>query len=138
MVRLATFRNALENDFSRKIIGFDAFGKFPREGLSLTFDKDFISAFEDAGGDGLSLAEAEMLLARKGFENISLSQGNVFETLPAYLEKYPATRIAFLHLDMDVKEPTAFALEILYDRVVPGGLVYLTTITRWRGERCCR
>ena len=30
LVRLLTFRENLENTFSRKIIGFDAFGKFPK------------------------------------------------------------------------------------------------------------
>ena len=54
-----------------------------------------------------------------------LNEGNVFDTLPRYIEKNPATRIAFLHLDMDVREPTAYALEMLYDRVVPNGLIVL-------------
>ena len=28
-----------------------------------------------------------------------------------------------LHLDMDVKEPTSFALDLLYERIVPGGVI---------------
>jgi hypothetical protein len=123
LIRLATFRNLLENDFSRKIIGFDAFGKFPKEKLSLSSDLKFIEEFEKAGGEGLSEKEAELLLGKKGFQNIDLIGGNVFETLPEYLSKHPATRIALLHLDMDVKEPTALALELLYDRVVANGLI---------------
>ena len=63
------------------------------------------------------------MLERKCFQNVSLVKGNVFETVPAYLVQHPETRIAFLHLDMDVKEPTAFALRELYSRVVPGGLI---------------
>ncbi|WP_210183253.1 TylF/MycF/NovP-related O-methyltransferase [Methylobrevis pamukkalensis] len=44
-------------------------------------------------------------------------------SIPAYLARHPELRIALLHLDMDVEAPTAFALEALWDRVVPGGLV---------------
>ena len=53
LIRLATFRAALENDYSRKIVWFDAFGKFPTESLSLTDDLDFIDRFEEAGGRDL-------------------------------------------------------------------------------------
>lgn len=125
LVRLATFRNLLENDYSRKVVGFDAFGEFPNKNLTLKADLDFIHDFEKAGGEGLSIEEVDGIFKEKNFKNVFLNKGNVFETLPKYLEKYPATRIAFLHLDMDVKEPTAFALDLLYDRVVPGGLIVL-------------
>jgi len=125
LIRLATFRNALENDFSRKIIGFDAFGKFPTEKIQSDDDTSFIKSFECAGGVGLGLEEAQSVMDLKGFSNIHLVKGNVFETLPHYLEENPQTRIAFLHLDMDVKEPTTLALELLYDRVVPNGVIVI-------------
>jgi len=125
LVRLATFRNLLENDYSRKIVSFDAFGKFPVENLTLKEDFEFIDHFEKSGGEGLTLEEVESIFQAKNFHNVSLNGGNVFETLPKYLEENPATRIAFLHLDMDVKEPTTFALDLLYERVVPGGLIVL-------------
>ncbi len=123
LLRLATFRNALESDASRKIVGFDAFGRFPTDHLSLSEDIDLIREFEGAGGEGLTVPELSSVLERKCFQNVSLVKGNVFETVPAYLVQHPETRIAFLHLDMDVKEPTAFALRELYSRVVPGGLI---------------
>lgn len=134
LIRLATFRNLLENDYSRKIVGFDAFGKFPTTNLSLKVDLDFIDGFEQAGGDGLGRGEVEKIFSDKNFNNVLLNEGNVFETLPTYLEKYPATRIAFLHLDMDVKEPTAFALELLYERIVPDGLIVLDDYNAVAGE----
>ena len=31
LTRFLTYRSILENNFSRKIIGFDAFGKFPKQ-----------------------------------------------------------------------------------------------------------
>jgi hypothetical protein len=52
LIRWATFRNLLENDFSRKIVGFDAFRKFPKEHLTLRSDIDFIDKFESSGGEG--------------------------------------------------------------------------------------
>ncbi|WP_293776313.1 TylF/MycF/NovP-related O-methyltransferase [uncultured Oxalicibacterium sp.] len=125
LIRFATFRNALENDSTRKIIGFDAFGKFPREDVAGTDDQAFIESFENNGGYGLAKAEVEGLMRNKGFDNIELVEGNIFDTVDRYMKQHPATRIALLHLDMDVKEPTEFALRHLYDRVVPGGLIVL-------------
>tara|TARA_B110000977_G_scaffold164757_1_gene211499 strand:+ start:110 stop:787 length:678 start_codon:yes stop_codon:yes gene_type:complete len=123
LVRFATFRDTLENDFSRKIVGFDAFGEFPTSDLKAQDDLSFIEKFEGAGGPGLSKEEVADVLSSKGFENFNLVKGNVFETLPKYLSDNPETKIALLHLDMDVKEPTDFALELLYDRLVPGGII---------------
>ena len=134
LVRLATYRDALENDFSRKIVGFDSFGEFPKVGLQGKDDLDFIRRFEDAGGDGLSDREVASILNHKGFENFELVKGNVFDTLPTYLKKHPETRLAFLHLDMDVKEPTDFALEHLYEHVVPGGLIVFDDYNLAAGE----
>jgi hypothetical protein len=134
LIRLSTFRSLLENDFSRRIVGFDAFGKFPREQLTLGSDLKFIEDFAREGGDGLQRTEVELLLANKGFRNVILVEGNVFQTLPAYLQENPATRLALLHLDMDVREPTAFALQCLYERVVPGGLIVFDDYNAVAGE----
>jgi hypothetical protein len=125
LIRFATYRNLLENDFSRKIVGFDIFGAFPRVNLSSESDLEFIDKFEKAAGDGLHIEDLLKVFERKGFENMQLVKGNVFETIPVFLRANPATRIAFLHLDMDVKEPTEFALDLLYDRVVPNGLIVI-------------
>jgi hypothetical protein len=134
LIRLATFRNLLENDFSRRLVGFDVFGKFPTKKLQSKDDLDFIAAFSSEGGDGLPINDVEKIIKRKGFQNILLNEGNVFDTLPDFLSSYPATRVSFLHLDMDVKEPTTYALEVLYDRVVPNGLIVLDDYNSVAGE----
>ena len=85
LVRFATFRDALENDYSRKIVGFDVFGVFPSSNLELKDDFNFIEKFESAGGHGLSENEVDDILTSKGFENFCLVKGNVFDTLPKYL-----------------------------------------------------
>ncbi|WP_208999402.1 TylF/MycF/NovP-related O-methyltransferase [Roseibium sediminis] len=123
LLRFASFRNCLEDQSSRKIIGFDTFGYFPTEKLTTSEDLDFIHSYVASAGVGLSVEELEDVLRGKNFLNVDLVKGNVFETIPTYLEDNPATRIALLHLDMDVLEPTAFALEHLYDRVVSGGVI---------------
>lgn len=55
-------------------------------------------------------------MAHKGFESTELAE-----------------KIAFLHLDMDVYEPTAFALEQLMPRMVRGGIVVFDDYTMVEG-----
>jgi hypothetical protein len=134
LVRFATFRQLLEHDSSRKLVAFDAFGRFPRAALSLNADHAFIDAFEKQSGHGLSKSDVESIFAAKPFFNYELLEGNVMDTLSGYLDKHPATRIALLHLDMDVKEPTEYALNLLFDRVVPGGLIVFDDYSTVAGE----
>jgi hypothetical protein len=126
LIRFASFRMLLENNASRRIVAFDAFGAFPSERVAGASDLAFIARFEAAGGTGLSRGEVDALLKRKLLaENVELIEGDVRLTLTRYLETRPAARIALLHLDVDVYEPTKFALETLWSRVVPGGLVVI-------------
>ncbi len=134
LIRWASFRQLHEAEQSRRIVGFDAFGRFPTDGLSLPADRDFVARFEQAGGDGLPQDTLATLLQRKGFSNIDLVAGNVMQTLPQYLQRHPETRLALLHLDMDVREPTELALQLLWDRVVPGGLLVLDDYGTVAGE----
>ena len=134
LIRLASFRQLLETEHSRRIVGFDAFGHFPCNDLSLEADRAFVQQFQQAGGDGLPAPDLLQALQRKGFGNIELVAGDVLQTLPRYLELHPELRIAYLHLDMDVKEPTALALDLLYERVVPGGLIVLDDYGTVAGE----
>lgn len=123
LVRFATFRSLLENAHSRPLIGFDAFGQFPRGEVSGGSDRAFIDRFESAGGDGIGRQDLQAILDDKGFANVELVEGNIFDTLPAFLERQPALKVALLHLDLDVYEPTAFALDHLLPRMARGGLV---------------
>jgi hypothetical protein len=123
LIRFATFREMLESQSSRKIWGFDAFGEFPKD-VESEDDKEFIEKFDSAAGQGICVEELERVLANKGFSNINLVKGDIVKTLPEYLQN-SAWKIALLHIDVDVYEPTKFALEQLYDRVVAGGEVVL-------------
>ena len=66
-MRWATFRDSLETAESRKIIGFDAFGNFPDEGLTRQDDIDFANSHDDdSGGPGISKERLTALLKVKG------------------------------------------------------------------------
>jgi hypothetical protein len=134
LVRLLSFRNLLENDYSRKVIGFDIFGKFPNDELYLNSDQKFVEQFEDTGGYGISSSELDMHLKHKGFRNYSLIEGNILETLPKYIEQNPYLKISLLHIDVDVYEPTKIILENLWDKVVHGGIIMLDDYGTVDGE----
>ena len=64
LIRFASFRDSLENDYSRKIVAFDAFGRFPVENVNESDDLDFIQKFE-SGGSGLELEEAQEICEKR-------------------------------------------------------------------------
>lgn len=124
LIRFATFRHVLETQESRRVIGFDAFGDFPSSGLSRQDDIDFAETHDgQSGGPGISPDTLSAMLDAKGFGNFELIRGNAMETVPAYFATHDYEKIALLHLDMDVHAPTAAALETLWSRIVPGGVV---------------
>lgn len=134
LIRIATYRDLLENDYSRKIVGFDAFGEFPTENLCSEEDLNFVKEFETVSGDGLSDDELAKVLVEKGIQNLDLVKGNVFDSLPKYLHENPAEQVSLLHVDLDVKEPTEFVLQLLYDRIVPGGIIVFDDYGTVNGE----
>jgi len=129
LVRLLTFRENLENTFSRKIIGFDAFGKFPKASNDKK-TKKLILPFEK----GISKNELELYLNDKGFRNYELVKGDVRNTLPIFLRKSPEIKISLLHLDMDIYKPTKFVLSKIYDRIVRGGVILIDDYTAVPGS----
>jgi len=132
-------------DTHKKVYGFDSF-----EGLS-----DFVAAdgaagerdemadkrvggwsAQDVEGElfGLcALANADNVLAR---ERSRLIKGCIQDTLEPFLAETPGLRINLLHLDLDLYEPTKFALDRLWDLIVPGGLVVMDEYATppWAGE----
>src|SRR5579863_5399056 len=88
LLRFATFREILESPHSRRIIGFDAFGKFPEEGEDAA-NKNFIDRFASAGGDGISRDGLLDVLAHKGFQNIDLIEGDIRSTVPDFVKGHP-------------------------------------------------
>ncbi len=133
LIRFATFRNLL-NKKSKKIIGFDMFGKFPETNFKQdqTLRKKFI---KDAGPSGISKKQLEQILKRKKLnKKIELIQGDITKTIPKYIEKNPNLKISFLNLDTDVYEPAVTILENLYPKIVKGGILVLDDYKVFPGE----
>jgi hypothetical protein len=131
-------------DTAKKVFGFDTF-----EGLNDFSEKDGKSAGDattdkqlggwsaaDGGAEVFRLASlynCDNILAR---ERCRVIKGRVQDTLPVFLSEMPGLRISLLHFDLDLYEPTLFALELLWDLVVPGGVVVLDEygLPPWGGE----
>lgn len=129
-IKLISFRNILETEISRKIIGFDTFGDFPND----SFDKEFIKDFSSSAGKGCSLEEMDSILKNKNFRNYELVKGDIRKTLPEYLENHKEITISFLHLDVDVYSPTSLILELLFERVVRDGIIVFDNYGTVKGE----
>lgn len=124
LIRLLTFRDVLENYNARKVYGFDVFGKFPTTHLRSS-DKKFVKLFEQAGGHGIHIQELDNLLKEKNFNNYELVKGKVEKTLPIYCKKNSGNKIALLHIDLDVYQPTKFVLNYLYKKISKGGMILI-------------
>jgi len=123
--RFIKFRALLENPFSRKIIAFDAFDEFPETSYEPDIKRreQFIT---EAGSKSISKEQLISILKHLNlYENIKLIEGNILQTLTEYIKKSPYLKIALLHIDVDLYEPTKIALEVLYPHVVRGGVIIL-------------
>jgi hypothetical protein len=119
--RLSRIFNPMVN---RRIIGFDTFTGYPF-GENVGPEAMTAQRFSDVAGydipsmDSL-IATAEVLGLR---DRIELVPGDARSSVKAYVRDNPGFRIALLNLDFDTYEATLSALEFLYPRVVPGGVV---------------
>jgi hypothetical protein len=133
LIRLATFRDALETPYSRKIIGFDIFGKFPS--TEYAPDKKYLDKFiESAGEESISKDDLENVFKNKNIENFELIKGDILKTVPDYKAKNAHTKIALLHIDTDVYEPAKVILDYFYDLLVPGGIIMFDDYGTFPGE----
>lgn len=147
-VSFFTFHKLLEiflpTDTSKKVYGFDSF-----EGL-----QDFNAEDGETDGDKLNdkmqggwsaksvegeiislcaLFNADNILAK---ERSRIIKGRIQDTLVNFMSNTPGLRLNLLHFDMDLYEPTKFALEHLWDLLVPGGIVVFDEygLPPWGGE----
>jgi hypothetical protein len=115
-------------NISRLVVGFDTFEGFPsvheKDGAHRMMVEQGL--FTKAGYvDDLQ----GLLNARRGLdplphlERCSLVQGDVTETLPAYLKAHPETIVAMAHFDLDLYAPTKACLEALAPYLTKGSIV---------------
>lgn len=118
-MRWAKFRNIFENNFSRKIIGFDIFGEFPEaDEIDKATREKFISTA------GISVEKLKEKLDELNLnENINLIKGDITKTIVPYLNENPQTRVALLHVDVDLLEPTKQSIEKFYKYMTKGGIM---------------
>ncbi|MGB0680412.1 MAG: TylF/MycF/NovP-related O-methyltransferase [Polyangiales bacterium] len=108
----------------KRCVGFDLFEGF--EAAADDDDKPQVRALMDeAGFRGTSPEHVLAMVQRAG---ISLSRcelvaGDIRESAAHYVAEHPGFRISLLNLDLDLGPPTRAALEALWPRVVPGGVV---------------
>ncbi len=135
-------------DRHRKVYGFDTF-----EGLGRFTTKDgadeegrietdesvgrFEGSFESTAKEAQTLVEMHNADGMfPGMERSKVIVGDILETLPTFVEENPGLAISLLHFDVDLYEPTRKALELLYPKVVPGGVVVFDEygLLAWPGE----
>lgn len=134
LIQFATFRELLENEKSRRIVGFDVFGKFPQPEF-IKSDKQFVDEWnKQHTGEFLNKEELYKSLKLKGMNNVELVAGDISETIDEYLAINPHTRISLLHIDVDIYESTKIGLSKLINRVVKGGVIIFDDYATIEGE----
>jgi len=132
--RFALFRSLLGNVYSKKVVAFDIFGKFPET----TFQDDIKTREEfiqEAGDQSISVEQMREVLDRRGIgQNVDLVSGDITVTVPEYVRSHPELKISILNLDTDIYEPAVTILEHLFPRIVRGGILILDDYATFPGE----
>ena len=73
----------------------------------------------------MNINKIKLTDTRMGFNTYiyQLIEGDVEKTIPVYLEKNPDFRISYLYLDLDIDKPTYASINMLYGRIVRGGII---------------
>ena len=132
--RFAMFRSLFGNVYSKKIIAFDIFGKFPETKFQddIKTREKFI---QEAGEQSISVEQMSEVLDRRGIgKNVELVPGDITLTVPEYVKNKPELKIAVLNLDTDIYEPAVTILEHLFPRIVRGGILILDDYATFPGE----
>lgn len=134
LCKFAMFRDLFGNRFSKKIIGFDIFGKFPQ--TKFADDKKSRKKFiVEAGIQGISKEQLLEVLKYKNADTlVELVKGDITRTVPRYVKDHPELRISLLNIDVDIYEPAVTILKYLFPRVVPGGIILLDDYGVFPGE----
>jgi hypothetical protein len=128
MATFAKFLDIYAPNSIKRVIGFDFFDpKSAIESLQkdCTQDQDSMNTVYSRIDQNDRSKEA----VQKRLDNMKITQkyrlveGDIEETLPEFLRKYPGFRISLLYIDVDIERPTYIALKYLWDRVLPNGIV---------------
>lgn len=132
--RFTMFREIFSNPFSKKIIGFDTFGKFPETSFE-DDKKPREQQITSAGIESISKEQLYDVLKHKGTDkNVELVEGDITKTVPKYVKDNPQLKISLLNLDTDIYEPAVTILENFYPRITRGGILILDDYETFPGE----
>lgn len=144
---LMAWANFLEvrcmGDRAKQVIGFDNWQGFtafdPKDGKEdLRVNKVLGGynggAFKEILLDAIAIFDQDRFIPHK--PRILLVDGDIEQTVPRFVEEQPGLRISLLHIDCDLYRPTRTALEALWPRVVPGGMLIFDDygVRPWEGE----
>ncbi len=106
-------------DYTR-VIGFDWF-----EGLENAQGKNDVKvdtkeAYNYRGDVGLL---KDILWLYDLQDSVRIINGNILDTLPAFLEEWQDLRFSFIYFDADLYEPTKLGIELLWPKLLNGGIM---------------
>lgn len=131
------------SDRYKKVFGFDHFEGLKSEQFEKKDGKKEESVHKIVGGYKCTEEEVQKLVnihnadnLLPGTERCRLIPGDIFETIPKFLEENPGLKISLLHFDMDLYQPTKYGLEMLYPYVVKNGVIIFDEygLIPWGGE----
>ncbi len=115
----------------KKVIGFDFFNPSFVENIKDEIDKKLMkqvfSRCSDLNIDEISIQGVKNKIRSAGFNDnkFDLVSGDISISSKLFLQDKPGLRISILYLDLDLGDPTYETLNILWNRIVPGGIVVL-------------
>jgi Macrocin-O-methyltransferase (TylF) len=144
---LMSWANFLEvrsmGDRAKQVIGFDNWKGFtefaPEDGAEDLRVNKVIGGYN--GGEFKAILEEAIEIYDKDRfipykPRIVLVDGNIEESLPRFVEEHPGLRVSLLHIDCDLYRPTKTALDVLWPRLVTGGVIVFDDygVRPWEGE----
>lgn len=144
---LMTWANLLEaysiGDRTKTVWGFDNWRGFkgfdPQDGDERAASGKVVGGFDPSGfrrelENAIAIFDQDRFIPWKA--RIRLIDGDVEETLPAFVKENPGVRFSLVHFDCDLYAPTRAGLAALWSKVSRGGVVLFDEygIPDWPGE----
>ena len=112
-------------DHARKFVGFDVFGRFPDADIKED-EAELQRQFTIDGDTGIDVEELRKIIKDQGLDgNVELVKGDVRVTLPEYFNDHQDMALSIVNIDLDLYGPVKVALEVLFPKVVRGGIIIL-------------
>lgn len=132
LVFLAKLVSILKPHSCTEVFGFDSF-----QGLrKIDTEKDASSGGAEGKYKGNIELLEDVLRLYELDSLVRLIKGNIEETVPFFLQERKDVRFAFIYMDVDLYSPTKVGIELLYPRLVKGGIMVFDqyNIENWPGE----